>query len=120
MNDSSVESQVAAFLAKYTPVIEAQLRDGRPRLRALFPRGFELCSDNFDAARFRLQPDRAALAGRRAVSVSRTLARRHEFIRMLRRETLEPGVQSRRGPVSRSIGLLVENSTSSVWFPTTC
>jgi hypothetical protein len=56
MSDSSVESQVASFLAKYTPAIEAQLRDARSRLRELFPRGFELVFDNFNALVFGFSP----------------------------------------------------------------
>jgi hypothetical protein len=56
MSDSSVESQVATFLAKYTPAIEAQLRDARSRLRALFPRGFELVFDNYNALVFGFSP----------------------------------------------------------------
>ena len=61
MSDSSVESEIATFLAKYTPAIEAQLRDARSRLRALFPRGFELVFDNYNALVFGFAPtDRSA------------------------------------------------------------
>ncbi|MBS0446814.1 MAG: DUF1801 domain-containing protein [Proteobacteria bacterium] len=48
----SNESQIAAFLAKYTPAIETQLRDARTRLRAAFPRGYELVFDNYNALVF--------------------------------------------------------------------
>ncbi len=56
MSDSSVESQIATFLAKYSPAIEAQLRDARSRLRALFPRGYELVFDNYNALVFGFSP----------------------------------------------------------------
>ncbi len=52
MRVSAVESQIAVFLAKYTPAIEIQLRDARARLRAMFPRGFELVFDNYNALVF--------------------------------------------------------------------
>jgi len=53
---NTVESQVAGFLAKYTPEIEAQLREVRARLRAMFPRGFELVYDNYNALVFGISP----------------------------------------------------------------
>ncbi len=56
MGDSSVDARVDAFLAKYAPAIEAQLRDARSRLRALFPRGYELVFDNFNALVFGFSP----------------------------------------------------------------
>jgi hypothetical protein len=56
MRASAIESQVAVFLGKYTPVVEAQLREARSRLRALFPRGFELVYDNYNALVFGISP----------------------------------------------------------------
>ena len=53
---SPVESQIAAFLGKYTPAVEAQLREARARLRASFPRGFELVYDNYNALVFGISP----------------------------------------------------------------
>ncbi|MEP7067815.1 MAG: hypothetical protein ABI789_01190 [Usitatibacter sp.] len=50
------DSQIAGFLAKYTPAIETQLRDARARLRAFFPRGFELVFDNYNALVFGISP----------------------------------------------------------------
>jgi hypothetical protein len=47
MND--VEAEIESFVAKYTPAMAAQLRDARQRARALFPRGFELVYDNYNA-----------------------------------------------------------------------
>src|SRR5438045_9752981 len=52
MSTSTVESQISGFLAKYAPAIEAQLREARTRLRAMFPRGFELVFDNYNALVF--------------------------------------------------------------------
>jgi hypothetical protein len=60
MNSPDPEPQVAAFLAKYSPAIEAQLKDARQRLRAFFPRGFELVFDNYNALVFGISPDERA------------------------------------------------------------
>ncbi|SCX58795.1 DUF1801 domain-containing protein [Variovorax sp. EL159] len=56
MNAPDHEPQIATFLAKYSPVVEAQLRDARQRLRAFFPRGFELVFDNYNALVFGISP----------------------------------------------------------------
>jgi hypothetical protein len=56
MDAASIESRIDSFLGKYTPEIEAQLRDARTRLRALFPRGFELVFDNYNALVFGFSP----------------------------------------------------------------
>jgi hypothetical protein len=53
---SSVETQIDEFLGKYTPEIEAELREARSRLRALFPRGHELVYDNYNALVFAISP----------------------------------------------------------------
>jgi len=53
---AQTERQIAGFLAKYSPAIEAQLIDARARLRALFPRGFELVYDNYNALVFGISP----------------------------------------------------------------
>jgi len=52
MTSAAVERRIDAFLAKYTPAIEAQLRDARQRLRAHFPRGVEMVFDNYNALVF--------------------------------------------------------------------
>jgi hypothetical protein len=52
MNISAVEAQITTFLDKYDPAIATQLREARVRLRALFPRGFELIFDNYNALVF--------------------------------------------------------------------
>ena len=56
MNASDPEPQIASFLAKYSPTIEAKLKDARRRLRAFFPRGFELVFDNYNALVFGISP----------------------------------------------------------------
>jgi hypothetical protein len=52
MNSTNAEIDIAGFLARYTPEIEAQLRGARAKLRRLFPRGFELVYDNYNALVF--------------------------------------------------------------------
>lgn len=49
---TTTDAQIASFLEKYTPVIAAQLSDARARLRAMFPHGFELVFDNYNALVF--------------------------------------------------------------------
>ena len=56
MSMIAVESQIAIFLRKYTPAVEEQLREARTRLRAMFPRGFELVYDNYNALVFGISP----------------------------------------------------------------
>jgi hypothetical protein len=48
----SVDSQIAAFLAKYDPQISRQLLAAREHIRSQFPRGFELVYDNYNALVF--------------------------------------------------------------------
>ena len=45
MRRDEVEAQIAQFIDKYTPAMAAQLREARARLRARFPRGFGLPSE---------------------------------------------------------------------------
>ena len=52
MISTTTQSRVDEFLAKYSPAIEAQLRDARTRLHRLFPRGFELIFDTYNALVF--------------------------------------------------------------------
>jgi len=56
MNTRDTASRIDGFLARYTPEIEAQLRDARARLRAHFPCGFELVFDNYNALVFGFSP----------------------------------------------------------------
>src|SRR6478672_4349139 len=58
--ENAPEPQIAAFLAKYSPAIEAQLIDARQRLRAYFPRGYELVFDNYNALVFGFSPTERA------------------------------------------------------------
>ena len=52
MNSTAIDARVDEFLAKYSPAIESELRDARTRLRLLFPRGFELIFDTYNALVF--------------------------------------------------------------------
>ena len=56
MSARSTERDVASFLAKYAPLIALQLRQGRAILHRLFPRGFELIYDNYNALVFGFGP----------------------------------------------------------------
>jgi hypothetical protein len=56
MKATVIELQIAGFLEKYTPTIESQLREACARLRAMFPRGFELVFDNYNALVFAISP----------------------------------------------------------------
>jgi len=60
MKTSVAETQIASFLAKYSPPIAAQLNDARGRLRSFFPRGFELVFDNYNALVFGISPTERA------------------------------------------------------------
>src|SRR5436190_17333126 len=60
MKATAAERRIAAFLAKYTPEIAAQLREGRTALQRLFPRGFELVYDNYNALVFAFGPSEKA------------------------------------------------------------
>jgi len=60
MNASDPEPQIASFLARYSPAIEAQLKDARGRLRAFFPHGYELVFDNYNALVFGISPTERA------------------------------------------------------------
>jgi hypothetical protein len=42
-------SQIAGFTAKYSPDVARQFRAARATLRRLFPRGYELVYDNYNA-----------------------------------------------------------------------
>ena len=45
----STQSQVSAFIAKFAPDVASQFRKARSEVRALFPRGYELVYDNYNA-----------------------------------------------------------------------
>ena len=47
---------IDASLARYTPAIEAELREARIRLCSFFPRGYELVFDNYNALVFGISP----------------------------------------------------------------
>lgn len=48
----SASSQVSGFIARYSPDVASQLRAARSEVRALFPRGYELVYDNYNALGF--------------------------------------------------------------------
>jgi hypothetical protein len=52
MKHRPIESQIDTFLAKYSPEVSAQLRSARTHLRAMFPLGYELVYDNYNALVF--------------------------------------------------------------------
>jgi hypothetical protein len=52
----TVESQIAEFIARYTPQIAGDIVACRMHLRALFPRGYELVFDNYNALVFGIAP----------------------------------------------------------------
>ena len=57
------EAQVAVFLSKYEPAVAADLSAARAHLRRLFPRGFELVYDNYNALAVGFAPtERASTA----------------------------------------------------------
>ena len=56
MKQSEVERQLAEFIGKYTPQIAASIHASREKLHGLFPRGFELVYDNYNALVFAFGP----------------------------------------------------------------
>jgi hypothetical protein len=56
MTGPASETQISKLVAKYSPEVAAQLREARDRLRAHFPRGFELVFDNYNALVFAISP----------------------------------------------------------------
>src|SRR3954471_13377690 len=56
MNTRSVEVRINSFLAKFTPAIRAEFQAARAQMRALFPRGYELVYDNYNALVFGFSP----------------------------------------------------------------
>ena len=55
-----LDAQISGFLRKYSPAIQTQLAAARGHLRALFPRGFELVFDNYNALVFGFSPTEVA------------------------------------------------------------
>jgi hypothetical protein len=56
----SAEDQIAEFIGKYTPELRKQLVECRAKLRSLFPRGYELVYDNYNALVFGIGPSERA------------------------------------------------------------
>jgi hypothetical protein len=53
---AQTEAQILEFLHEYSPQIAGELQGARARLRALFPRGFELVFNNYNALVFAYSP----------------------------------------------------------------
>jgi hypothetical protein len=53
---AEIEARIGAFLGEYSPGIATELEGARARLRALFPRGFELVFNNYNALVFAYSP----------------------------------------------------------------
>lgn len=45
----STKAKVSEFIARYSPSIACQFRQARAKVRALFPRGYELVFDSYNA-----------------------------------------------------------------------
>jgi hypothetical protein len=56
------EAQVASFIAKFSPLMQARLREARAAMQALVPRGFELVYDNYNALVFGYSPTKRTKA----------------------------------------------------------
>lgn len=50
MNDT--ETQISTFIGKYTPAMAKSIRASRKRMRLLFPAGYEMVYDNYNALVF--------------------------------------------------------------------
>ena len=48
----STKSEISRLIAKYSPRVASELRIARSEVRALFPRGYELVYDNYNALGF--------------------------------------------------------------------
>jgi len=53
---ASVETDIATFIAKYTPELARELKAARARMRKLIPRGHEMVYDNYNALVFGYAP----------------------------------------------------------------
>ncbi len=60
MSAPTPEQQLKAFIAAYTPEMARRIRAARKRMRALFPRGFELVYDNYNALAIGYAPSQRA------------------------------------------------------------
>jgi hypothetical protein len=46
---ANTRNQIAGFISRFTPEIASQFRTARAHIRKLFPRGYELVYDNYNA-----------------------------------------------------------------------
>ena len=56
MKNPGVERQLSEFIGKYTPEIAQALQSCRKKIQAIFPRGYELVYDNYNALVFGYAP----------------------------------------------------------------
>lgn len=56
MERTDTEHRIAGFIGRYTPEMATSIRSHRARLRKLFPRGYELVYDNYNALVFAYGP----------------------------------------------------------------
>jgi hypothetical protein len=56
METPTVETQIAGFIASYTPEMASAIHACRSRMRSHFPRGFELVFENYNALVFGFAP----------------------------------------------------------------
>ena len=78
---TSPEAQLAAFLGKYTEEVQAQFRLARAKLHSLFPRGFELVYDNYNALVFTFSPTSSSASASRCRVGRRPPAFNHSALR---------------------------------------
>jgi hypothetical protein len=60
MGSVDAKSRIAEFLGRYSPEVRARLKQARRKLRPLFPRGYELVFDNYNALVFAISPTESA------------------------------------------------------------
>ena len=56
MKSRRIDEQIAEFIGKYTPELQLQLGQCRTKFRSLFPHGYELVFDNYNALVFAISP----------------------------------------------------------------
>jgi hypothetical protein len=60
MKDRTASGEIAAFIAKFSPEMVTTIKACRARMRKLFPRGYELVYDNYNALAFGYGPSERA------------------------------------------------------------
>ncbi|APV48906.1 hypothetical protein BWI17_03930 [Betaproteobacteria bacterium GR16-43] len=57
----STETEIAKFVAKYTPEMAREIKATRAKMRALVPRGYEMVYDNYNSLVFGFSPNERPL-----------------------------------------------------------